>query len=123
MKWIFRALVFIFMLAAGPLFMVSCGTLHMDRDWRTADRSSTGIAPPADTTPEAIVQVYAARAFNWRGAFAVHTWIASKPANAAHYTVHHGVGVTGTDRQCLALAGNGRPYADGWIYTVSRSTC
>lgn len=55
-------------------------------DWRTARRDSAGIAPNAATTPEAVIQIYAARAFRWRGAFAVHTWIATKPQGADHYT-------------------------------------
>ncbi|MDA0656714.1 MAG: DUF3750 domain-containing protein, partial [Proteobacteria bacterium] len=37
-------------------------------------------------TSEAVVQVYAARAFRWKGAFAVHTWIAIKPKNAPLFT-------------------------------------
>ena len=64
----------------------------MGRDYRTADRSSAGIAPLAETTPEAVVQVYAARALNWRGIFGVHTWIATKPENAKEYTVHQVIG-------------------------------
>jgi hypothetical protein len=55
-------------------------------DWRTARRDSAGIAPDPASTPEALIQVYAARAFRWRGAFAVHTWIAAKPAGADHFT-------------------------------------
>jgi len=64
----------------------------LGRDYRTADRSSAGIAPLAETTPEAVVQVYAARALNWRGIFGVHTWIATKPENAKEYTVHQVIG-------------------------------
>lgn len=55
-------------------------------DWRTARRDSTGQAPDAGSTPEAVIQVYSARAFSWRGAFGVHTWIAAKPSGAAQYT-------------------------------------
>ena len=43
-------------------------------------------------TATPIVQVYSARAFSWRGAFGVHTWIAVKPANARQYTVYHILG-------------------------------
>jgi hypothetical protein len=39
-----------------------------------------------------IVQVYAAKAFGWRGAFAVHTWIIVKPAGATAFTRYDGVG-------------------------------
>ena len=55
-------------------------------DWRTARRDSSGQAPAASTTPEAVIQVYAARAVRWRGVFGVHTWIATKPRGAAEYT-------------------------------------
>ena len=79
-------------LLAGPLLSISCAKVNLGSDWRTADRSSTGIAPEPDATPEAVVQVYAARAFNWRGIFAVHTWIATKAAGASHYTVHQVMG-------------------------------
>jgi len=66
--------------------------VNIGQDWRTADRSSAGIAPHPASTTEAVVQVYAARAFNWRGALAVHTWIATKPGNAEYYTVHQVMG-------------------------------
>jgi len=61
-------------------------------DWRTADRSSVGIAPDPAIESEAIVQVYAARAFNWRRIFAVHTWIATKAEDASEYNVYQVVG-------------------------------
>lgn len=61
-------------------------------DWRTASRESAGIAPDPATTPEAVVQVYSARAWSWRGWFGVHTWIAVKPANAETFTVHEVAG-------------------------------
>ena len=38
------------------------------------------------------MQVYAARAFGWRGAFAVHTWIIVKPAGARAFTRYDVVG-------------------------------
>jgi hypothetical protein len=61
-------------------------------DWRTASREPAGIAPDPATTPEAVVQVYSARAWSWRGWFGVHTWIAVKPSNAAEFTVHEVMG-------------------------------
>ena len=79
-------------LVAIPLFMVVSGQAQLGRDYRSADRSSAGIAPPVETTPEAVVQVYAARALNWRGIFGVHTWIATKPENATEYTLHQVIG-------------------------------
>lgn len=55
-------------------------------DWRSARRDSSGQAPDPAQTPEAVIQVYAARAVRWRGALGVHTWIAAKPQGAAGYT-------------------------------------
>jgi hypothetical protein len=62
------------------------------KDYRTADRSSAGIAPLPEEESSAIVQIYSARAFEWRGAFAVHTWIATKEENAKAYQVYHVIG-------------------------------
>ena len=62
-------------------------------DWRTADRSSTHMAPEPQID-EAIVQVYTARTYNWRGYFAVHPWVAVKKKNEHFYTVYQ---VTGWD--------------------------
>jgi hypothetical protein len=61
-------------------------------DWRTADRSSTHIAPLPSKEHRAIVQIYAARAYGWRGYFAVHTWFATKEKDADHYLVYQVVG-------------------------------
>ena len=64
----------------------------MGKAWWEASRDSAGLAPDPQTTDEAVVQVYAARAFSWRGAFGVHTWISVKPKGATHFTVYHVVG-------------------------------
>jgi hypothetical protein len=60
--------------------------------WSTAPRDSAGIAPLPEKESEAIVQVYAARTYGWRGYFAVHTWIATKEKNAKEYTTYHVMG-------------------------------
>lgn len=92
MKWLKRTGMILGVLLAGPLLMIAGGKINLGQDWRTADRSPTGIAPDPGATREAVVQVYAARAMNWRGIFAVHTWIATKPEGAERYTVHQVVG-------------------------------
>ena len=66
------------------LLITGCST----GDWRTASRESARIAPDPATTPEAVIQVYGAPTWGWRGWVALHTWIAMKPAGAAHYTVY-----------------------------------
>lgn len=62
------------------------------QDWRTADRSSMGLAPDPAAEKEAVVQIYAARAVSWRGYFAVHSWIATKEKDADHYLTYHVMG-------------------------------
>jgi hypothetical protein len=87
LKSLLRATVFLSGMFVLGMIMTASGA-----DWRTADRSSAGLAPdPADFSG-AVIQVYAARTFSWRGALAVHTWIATKPAHADDYTVHHVLG-------------------------------
>lgn len=61
-------------------------------DWRTASRESAGIAPDPATSREAVLQVYGATAWGWRGLFAIHTWFAAKPADGSAYTVYEVVG-------------------------------
>lgn len=61
-------------------------------DWRTAPRTSAGIAPKPEAEPRAVVQVYAARAIRWRGWFAVHSWVSIKEKEAAAYEVLQVVG-------------------------------
>jgi len=62
------------------------------RDWRTASSAPVGLAADPAATPEAMIQVYAARAWGWRGYFGVHTWVAVKPARAHAYTVYEVIG-------------------------------
>ena len=80
------------LLLAGPVLTLAFGGASMRGDWRTATHHATGLAPDAAAHPEAIVQVYASRTFGWRGAFAVHTWVAAKPAGALRYTRYEVIG-------------------------------
>lgn len=73
--------------AAAALFM-HVSTPAAAADWRSLSREPTGLAPDPATTPEAVVQVYAARAMRWRGYFGVHPWIAVKRAGADTFTVY-----------------------------------
>ena len=61
--------------------------------WATAPRHSAGIAPdPAQLVGTAIVQVYAAPTYGWRGYFAVHPWIIYKRQGESAYTRYDVVG-------------------------------
>ena len=92
MNRIKRMLAFIIFVLIGPLLVVACGKVNISNDWRTADRSSQNIAPDPREEARAVIQVYAARAFNWRGIFAVHTWLAVKEVGADAFTVYQVVG-------------------------------
>ncbi|MGW8195766.1 MAG: DUF3750 domain-containing protein [Desulforhopalus sp.] len=78
------------------LLITSCS---LNKDWRTARRDSAGIAPDPTNTEEAVVQVYGADAWGWRGWFAIHTWIAAKRTGEDFYTVYDVVGWRGRRNQ------------------------
>ena len=80
-----------FLLIAVLLVSVLAGCSG-DRDWRTASRESAGIAPDPAVTKEAVLEVYGAKAWSWRGWFAIHTWIAAKHTGETAYTVYDVVG-------------------------------
>ncbi len=82
---IMRRLIFPILIIGN---LVSCAT----KDYRTASRESAGIAPNPKTNHEAVVQVYGASTWGWRGWFAIHTWIATKPVDATSYTVYEVIG-------------------------------
>ena len=68
-------------------------------DWRTAPRHSAGLLPdPAMHRDEALVYVLAARAFRWRGHFAVHPWVVFKRAGEESYTRYEVIGWGGGNR-------------------------
>ncbi len=92
LKVLLAFLLTLVLLLAGPAFLIASGTVPMAVDWSRIDRSPVGLAPDAATTPEAVVQVYAARVLSWRGAFGVHPWFAVKPAGARSYTVYEVIG-------------------------------
>ncbi|MBT3068083.1 DUF3750 domain-containing protein [Rhodoferax sp. U11-2br] len=61
--------------------------------WQTAPRHTTGLAPdPLQWRDTAIVQVYAAPTYGWRGLFAVHPWIIFKRAGESDYTRYDVIG-------------------------------
>ena len=57
LKWILACVVMGFI-------VIGCST---DKSWRTASRESAGIAPDPAATHEAVLHVYGADAWGWRG--------------------------------------------------------
>ncbi len=81
-------LVALALLLAGPLWMLASGGVEVGGHWGAASREPAGLAPSPVEAPGAVVQLYAARAWGWRGAFGVHTWVASREAGAAAWRMH-----------------------------------
>jgi len=84
-----KILVSLLALALLVVMLTNCST---GKDWRTASREPAGIAPDPAVTTEAVLQVYGASAWGWRGWFAIHTWIAAKRTGEPHYTVYEVIG-------------------------------
>ena len=81
------------LLYAGLMvFAFAVGRGVVAQDWRSASNAPAGLAPDPATTLEAVVQVYAARTWGWKGSFGVHTWVAVKPPEAKNYTVYEVIG-------------------------------
>ena len=60
-----------------------------NRNWSEASRASANLVALAQDDLEAKVQIYSAKAYNWRGKFSQHLWIATKEKNAKSYLVHY----------------------------------
>ena len=58
--------------------------------WSRARWDSAGLAPDPVSTPEPVIQVYAARAWGWKAVFAVHSWIVFKRAGAPAFERYEG---------------------------------
>lgn len=87
-----RLRAFAAIIAGGLLILALAGACSTKGDWRSASAAPAGIAPDPASMREALVQVYAARAWGWRGYFGVHTWVAVKPADADAYKVYEMIG-------------------------------
>lgn len=94
MRYLKGCFLLLLLLLLGPLYQAYFGgeVIGAQGDWQSASRDSTGLAPlPADYAG-AVIQIYAARTYSWRGHFAVHTWVATKAAGADSYLVHQVIG-------------------------------
>lgn len=100
-----RFFIVLLVLLFGPILLRVAVYAASDPQahWSQADWSPVGLAPDPAIEPAAIVQIYAARAYRWRGIFAVHTWIAIKHRGARQYTRYE---VTGWGRPLRVTAGH-----------------
>lgn len=77
-----RALFLLLVVMLLPIGVNALNRGMSDIAWHQATRNPTGQAPAAAEEARAVIQVYAAPAFNWRGYFGVHPWIAVKREGA-----------------------------------------
>lgn len=105
-------LLLLLVLFGGPLFIASW-TRPGAVDWRVANNAPTNILPSPASHDEAVVAILAARAWGWRGAFAVHTWLVTKQKGAERYDRFEVVG-WGVQRGIRAVRTNMRPPDAAW---------
>ena len=80
-------------MAGAALFIV----LTLASLWATSmalEPVPVGVAKAPDPSqhPEAVVQVYGADVWGFRGNFAIHTWVATKEKNASAYQIYQVIG-------------------------------
>lgn len=87
LRWLLKLSGVIVILFFLPVGLMLAAHYSGDRQsmYSGGRQNSTHQAPDANST-EAVIQVYAARAARWRGAFGVHTWIATKRTDERLYT-------------------------------------
>ncbi len=112
--------VLVTLLLAGPLLKLAVARADPPSDWRSATHRSSGQAPDPAAHPAAVVQVYASRAFAWRGAFADHMWLAVKPAGADGYVRHEVIGWYGGGGRSVVIASDQRAPDAEWFGSPAR---
>ena len=114
--------VLLVLLLAGPMLTLAFGRASVTGDWRNATHRSAGLAPDPSTHAEAIVQVYASRAFSWRGAFADHTWLAAKAQGADHFTRYEVIGWYGGGRRSVVSVSGQSSSVSLRLFDLDRAT-
>ncbi|WP_373086417.1 DUF3750 domain-containing protein [Sneathiella sp.] len=61
-------------------------------DWSSARRDTAKLSPAPEDYPGAVIQVFGARTWSWRGNFAIHTWISMKKSGAYDYHRYEVIG-------------------------------
>jgi hypothetical protein len=78
---LFSCLYLLPLLVSAAIYYFTSRTV----DWRSADRSSAQLLPPAERLASAVVRVFSARTVSWRGIVATHSWVVIKEQGAPRY--------------------------------------
>ena len=92
MYFFYSILILILILISGPLIILFSGEIDTKTHWSIAKRDPLNEAPNPKIFKKALVRVYYARTFGWRGAFACHSWISLKDKNGENYEVFQVMG-------------------------------
>ncbi len=111
--YLLATLLLVLPLLASAAQMISSGRPH----WSNASHASSGQAPEAATTPDAVLQIYADRTWGLRGALASHSWITSKRRGADHYLRYEVIGWRAFRGRPPLRVGRGTPDAE-WFSSV-----
>lgn len=117
MRYLKVSLLTLLALLLGPLYQAAVGGEAgpaAQRGWQFANRDSAGKAPLPAEYKDAVIQVYAARTYSWRGHLAVHTWVSTKAKNAEGYLVHQVIGFR--ERRGLSVLVSQREDPDRYWY-------
>ncbi|GLQ07056.1 DUF3750 domain-containing protein [Sneathiella chinensis] len=106
-KWFLILVVVPF--GTPQLISYASGYPDGQRSWSTARRDASGLSPSPQDHREAVVQVFGARTWGWRGTFAVHTWLAVKDRDAPHYTRYEVLGWRAYRGGSALAVGRGSP--------------
>ena len=66
-------------------------------------------APHPESHPGAVVQVYGADVWGFRGKFAIHTWVATKGENETEYTIYQVIGWRARRGRSVVAVSEGDP--------------
>ena len=107
--------VFLIILCAVVLFglpqmlSVAAGNSSEATSWSSARRDASGMSPAPEAHPDAIIQVFGARTWGWRGNFAIHSWISMKAKNAESYDRYEVIGWRARNGGNALVQSSGRP--------------
>src|SRR5688572_8320119 len=117
MRYLKLSALTLLVLLLGPLYQAAIGGEagpNAPRGWQFANRDSSGQSPLPSEYTGAVIQVFAARTYSWRGHLAVHTWVATKAKDADAYLVHQVIGFR--ERRGLSVRVSQRDQPDRFWY-------